>query len=164
MPEYWPLMGDEATDKLKIKETFKTGYLKDLLSKQAEKLEMTIFAGSLSLDCGEEGKVYNSLLIFNPHGEIISRYDKQHLFGYSGLGERFQESDTIKEGRDPQTLVIDSFRVAQGICFDLRFPEFFRKQLPFDVLVLPAAFTYTTGKAHWEILLRAEQLKINVMY
>ena len=67
---------------------------------------------------------------------------------------------TIKAGDNlPPTLLVDHYKIAQGICFDLRFPELFRQQLPFDVLILPAAFTYETGEAHWEVLLRARAIE-----
>ena len=82
-----------------------------------------------------------------------------HLFGFSGLGERYAEADTILAGNDVPKLSVDDVPLAAGVCYDLRFPEFFRAQQPFDVLLLPAAFTYTTGKAHWELLLRARAVE-----
>lgn len=82
-----------------------------------------------------------------------------HLFGFSGLGERYAEADTISAGREVPHLSAEGVPVAAGICYDVRFPEFFRRQLPFDVLMLPAAFTHTTGKAHWELLLRTRAVE-----
>ncbi len=159
LPEYWPLMGRSDTDKLAWAEEFGAGYLQDALRKMAVEHSVVLFAGSIPLASPESGKVMNSLLVYGRDGQCLSRYDKVHLFGYSGLGEQYAESDTITPGHDLPHLEVDGWKVAQGICYDLRFPEFFRAQQPFDVLILPAAFTYTTGKAHWTLLLQARAVE-----
>ena len=101
------------------------------------------------------------MLVYDRDGNRIGLYHKMHLFGFSGLGERYAEADTILAGSDVPNLSVDDVPLAAGVCYDLRFPELFRAQQPFDVLLLPAAFTYTTGKAHWELLLRAARWKTN---
>ncbi|MDO4997016.1 MAG: carbon-nitrogen hydrolase family protein [Neisseria sp.] len=159
LPEYWAIMGKQDTDKLAFAEDFGTGKLQTALSDLAKQLGITIFAGTLPLRSPQENKVINSLLIFNENGECASRYDKVHLFAYSGLGERYAEADTILAGAHIPHFQHDGWHIAQGICYDLRFPEFFRQQAPYEVLVLPAAFTYSTGKAHWELLLRARAVE-----
>ncbi|MFH4355276.1 MAG: carbon-nitrogen hydrolase family protein [Neisseriaceae bacterium] len=160
LPEYWSLLSTEEKEKLAIREAYGKGRLQEILSKAASRLKLVIFGGSLSLSSPEKDKVFNSMLVFDRQGKIISRYDKRHLFLYEGENENYQENNTIKPGSGiVQNLEIDSFRIAQGICFDIRFPEFFRQQLPFEILVLPAAFTYATGEAHWEILLRARAIE-----
>lgn len=159
LPEYWFLMGQQDTDKLAWAEPLGTGYLQTALSAVAKEHQITLFAGTIPLMSRQEGKVLNSLLVYGADGILQSCYDKIHLFGYSGLGEHFAEADTIEAGRLVPSLLCDGWKVAQGICYDVRFPELFRQQLPFEVLVLPAAFTATTGKAHWELLLRARAVE-----
>ena len=106
--------------------------------------------------------VMNTMLVYDRDGTQIGLYHKMHLFGFSGLGERYAEADTISAGGDVPKLTADGVPLAAGVCYDLRFPEFFRAQQPFDVLLLPAAFTYTTGKAHWELLLRARAVEAGI--
>lgn len=159
LPEYWPIMGRKDTDKLAIAEVFGDGVLQTFLSETAKRLGMVIIGGTIPLQSAEDGKVLNTMLTYDREGKLIGRYDKMHLFGFQGLGESYQESDTIASGADIPKLEIDGISVAQGICYDVRFPEFFRAQLPFEVLLLPAAFTHTTGQAHWELLLRARAVE-----
>lgn len=159
LPEYWPIMGHKDTDKLAHAEPFGSGVLQEFLATTAKRLGMVIIGGTVPLQSGDDSKVLNTMLTYNREGELIGRYDKMHLFGFQGLGESYQESDTIQAGEEVPSLQIDDINVAQGICYDVRFPEFFRAQAPFDVLVLPAAFTYTTGEAHWELLLRARAVE-----
>ena len=159
LPEYWPIMGRKDTDKLAIAELFGQGVLQTFLAATAKRLGMVIIGGTIPLQSEAENKVLNTMLTYQRDGELIGRYDKMHLFGFQGLGESYQESDTIQAGSDVPQLSIDGIGVAQGICYDVRFPEFFRAQLPFDVMVLPAAFTHTTGQAHWELLLRARAVE-----
>ena len=120
---------------------------------------MVLFGGTVPLQSPDAGKVMNTMLVYGRDGAQIGLYHKMHLFGFSGLGERYAEADTISAGGDVPELSADEVPLAAGICYDLRFPEFFRAQRPFDVLLLPAAFTYTTGRAHWELLLRARAVE-----
>lgn len=159
LPEYWPIMGQHDTDKIHYAESFGKGIIQDTLNHLAQELHIVLFAGSIPLRSHEHNKVFNSLLCYDSNGTVISRYDKVHLFGFSGMGERYHEADTITAGVNIPNLCIDGITVAQGICYDLRFPEFFRAQLPFDILILPAAFTYQTGQAHWETLLKARAIE-----
>lgn len=159
LPEYWPLMGRQDIDKLALAEPLGDGPLQAALSEWARQTRTVIFGGTLPLQSPQPDKVLNTLLVYGRDGECLSRYDKMHLFGFSGLGERYSEADTISAGQAVPQARIDGIAVAQGVCYDLRFPEFFRAQLPFEVLVLPAAFTYTTGQAHWQLLLRARAVE-----
>ncbi len=159
LPEYWPLMGVEETDKLACAESFGDGPIQAALSDLARELNIVLFGGTLPLKSEQPDKVWNSLLAFDRHGHCFGRYDKMHLFGFTGAGERYAEADSICAGHIVPGLQCDGIALAQGICYDLRFPEFFRAQLPFDVLLLPAAFTYTTGLAHWTLLLRARAVE-----
>lgn len=161
LPEYWPLMGKQEQDKVLIGEVLGRGPLQARLKEWAKKFNLTLFAGSISLQSYEEGKIYNSLLTFSPQGELKGRYDKIHLFNYRSQQESYLESATITQGKGvkPKVLEVDTWQVGEAICFDLRFADFFFNAHPFEVLVLPAAFTYKTGKAHWEILLRARAIE-----
>lgn len=159
LPEYWPLMGKNERDKYALAEPFGSGRLQEAMSRTAEACGLTLFGGSIPLAGGEGGRVYNSLLCYGADGRCLGRYDKIHLFGYADGSERYAESDTIAAGTSVQTVCADGWQAAQGICYDLRFPELFRAQAPFQAAVLPAAFTYRTGLAHWEMLLRARAVE-----
>lgn len=175
LPEYWPLMGCKDTDKLafaeplvgsNFSETCHTCFgetrcarFQTTLSETAAEYGVVLFGGTIPLQSPDLGKVMNTMLVYDRDGTQIGLYHKMHLFGFSGLGERYAEADTISAGGDVPKLAADGVPLAAGVCYDLRFPEFFRAQQPFDVLLLPAAFTYTTGKAHWELLLRARAVE-----
>ncbi|QEY23568.1 carbon-nitrogen hydrolase family protein [Neisseria animalis] len=159
LPEYWPIMGRQDTDKLAIAETLGNGRLQNALSETARECRVTLFGGTIPLQSPDPGKVMNTLPVYNRNGELIHHYHKMHLFGFSGLSERYSEADTISAGTSVPDCRADDIKTALGTCYDLRFPEFFRAQQPFDILLLPAAFTYTTGKAHWELLLRARAVE-----
>ncbi|MFK7641178.1 carbon-nitrogen hydrolase family protein [Neisseria oralis] len=167
LPEYWPLMGRNDTDKLAFAEPLvggrcgETRYARfqTALSETAAECGVVLFGGTVPLQSPDAGKVMNTMLVYGRDGAQIGLYHKMHLFGFSGLGERYAEADTISAGGDVPELSAEEVPLAAGICYDLRFPEFFRAQRPFDVLLLPAAFTYTTGRAHWELLLRARAVE-----
>lgn len=159
LPEYWPIMGQHDQDKVQYAEQLEHGVLQQAMSDLAAELGIVLFGGTIPLKSPVPGKVMNSMLVYGPEGQRLGQYDKMHLFAFSGLGERYDEADTICRGEIVPQLTVNHIPVAQGICYDLRFPEFFRAQLPFDVLVLPAAFTYTTGKAHWQTLLCARAIE-----
>lgn len=159
LPEYWPIMGRQDTDKIAFAESLEQGPFQTALSETARKCGVVLFGGTIPLQSPEAGKVMNTMLVYDRHGRRIGLYHKMHLFGFSGLGERYAEADTISAGKDVPHWQIDGLNVAAGVCYDLRFPEFFRAQAPFEVLMLPAAFTYTTGQAHWELLLRARAVE-----
>ena len=175
LPEYWPLMGRKDTDKLAFAEPLVGGGFNETryarfgetryarfqtsLSETAAECGVVLFGGTIPLQSPDVGKVMNTMLVYDRDGTQIGLYHKMHLFGFSGLGERYAEADTISAGDDVPKLAADGVPLAAGVCYDLRFPEFFRAQQPFDVLLLPAAFTYTTGKAHWELLLRARAVE-----
>ena len=167
LPEYWPLMGRNDTDKLAVAEPLVSGRFGETryarfqtaLSETAAECGVVLFGGTVPLQSPDAGKVMNTMLVYGRDGAQIGLYHKMHLFGFSGLGERYAEADTISAGGDVPELSADEVPLAAGICYDLRFPEFFRAQRPFDVLLLPAAFTYTTGRVHWELLLRARAVE-----
>jgi nitrilase len=117
--------------------------------------------GTLPLATGSEGRVLNRCCVFAPDGTEAAHYDKMHLFAYDNGREAYDEGRTLASGGQPVALQAGPLRVGLSICYDLRFPELYRAlmQPPCDVLIVPAAFTYTTGRAHWELLLRARAIE-----
>lgn len=159
LPEYWSIMGLRDTDKVAFAEQSGQGVLQTFLAQKAKDLQMTIIGGTIPLKSDDNHKIYNACLVFDPNGKQIARYDKIHLFGFTNGEESYQESNTIQAGNDIVSFDSAIGKVGLGICYDLRFPELFRNMGACSLLVLPAAFTYTTGQAHWEILLRARAIE-----
>ena len=159
LPEYFPIMGRRDGDKIAAREVDGSGPIQDFLAETASKHGIWVIGGSMPLVASVEDKVLNTCLAFNPQGVRVARYDKIHLFGFQKGEERYNESATIEPGRQPVTFDAPFGRVGLSICYDLRFPELFRALGEIDLLVLPAAFTEVTGRAHWEILLRARAIE-----
>ncbi len=159
LPEYFPIMGRRDADKIAAREVDGSGPIQDFLAEAASKHGIWVVGGSMPLVASVEDKVLNTCLAFNPRGARVARYDKIHLFGFQKGEERYNESATIEPGRQPVTFDTPFGRVGLSICYDLRFPELFRALGEIDLLVLPAAFTEVTGRAHWEILLRARAIE-----
>ncbi|MEZ7828947.1 MAG: carbon-nitrogen hydrolase family protein [Brachymonas denitrificans] len=167
LPEYFCLMGQRDEDKIGIAEAPGEGPLQRFLSEQARALKMWLVGGSIPLRTADERRVTNTQLVFNPQGEQVARYDKIHLFAFSRGAESYDESRVQQGGSQPVTFDLSSvdgntWRIGLSTCYDLRFPELYR-QLGADLLLVPSAFTFTTGQAHWEILLRARAIE-NLAY
>ena len=163
LPEYFCLMGLKDTDKVNVREAIGSGPIQERLAAIAQENNIYLVAGSIPLEAQESNKVLNTSLVFNPLGEQIARYDKIHLFGFQTETERYEESETIAPGSQPGQFQITvngiDWRFGLSICYDLRFPELYRALGEVDCHIIPAAFTYTTGKDHWEILLRARAIE-----
>lgn len=163
LPEYFCLMGLKDTDKVRARESLGSGPIQEQLSDIAQQNNIFLVAGTIPLEAKDSNKVLNTTLVFNPAGEQISRYDKIHLFGFQTATECYQESETIEAGDEPGLLKIsidgNDWTFGLSICYDLRFPELYRALGQVDCHIIPAAFTYTTGKDHWEILLRARAIE-----
>ena len=159
LPEYFPLMGMKESDKVAEREADGHGPIQDFLAALARRHGVWLVGGSLPLAASVESKVLNTCLVYSPQGERVARYDKIHLFGFQQGNESYNESATIEAGRQPVAFETPFARVGLSICYDLRFPELYRALGPVDLLVVPAAFTETTGRAHWEVLLRARAIE-----
>lgn len=159
LPEYWSIMGRHDSEKVALAEPLGHGRFQVALSQCAAQHGVVLFGGSIPLRSSQPDKVLNTMLVYGRQGELLSQYDKKHLFGYRKGDEHYSEADSIISGSLVPQLNCEGWGVAQGICYDLRFPEFFRMQAPFEVLMLPAAFTYTTGLAHWRLLLQARAVE-----
>jgi len=159
LPEYFPIIGGSDADKLAAREELGAGPVQDFLARAARTHRVWLVGGSTPLVAPASGKTLNSCLVFSPEGERIVKYDKVHLFGFADGKERYDEGATIEAGSRLAAFDTPLARVGLSICYDLRFPELYRALGVTDLLVIPAAFTETTGRAHWEILLRARAIE-----
>jgi len=159
LPEYFPIIGAADADRVRAREEFGRGPIQDWLAETARRHGVWLFAGSIPLAASVPDKMRNSSLAYNPAGECVARYDKIHLFGFRKGDESYDEAAFIEAGEHPVAVDTPFGRVALSICYDLRFPELYRGLGAVDLILMPAAFTDTTGRAHWEILLRARAIE-----
>lgn len=166
LPEYFCLMGMRDADKLQLAETWGAGPIQQFLADSARQWGLWIVAGTLPLRAAQMDRVYNSSLAFNPQGDCVARYDKIHLFRYTNGAESYDESRVLTPGEKPVQFALPSrdgalWQVALSVCYDLRFAELYRVYAAqgAHLLLVPSAFTYTTGQAHWEVLLRARAIE-----
>ncbi|VAX10228.1 FIG003879: Uncharacterized subgroup of the nitrilase superfamily [hydrothermal vent metagenome] len=167
LPENFAFMGAAEKDKCALREKEGEGPMQDFLSQISQRLGIWLVGGTIPLEADNPDKIRAACLVYDNQGKQVARYDKIHLFDVHLVetDERYIESETIEPG--DQAVVIDSpfGRLGVAVCYDLRFPEMFRSLLDegMETLVLPAAFTALTGKAHWEILVRARAVE-NLIY
>lgn len=159
LPEYWAIMGLRDTDKLAVAEQAGTGPIQDFMRAQARLHKLWLIGGTLPLQSPINGKALNTCLVYNPQGECVTRYDKMHLFGFDNGQERYDEACTLQAGAQVGHFEAPFGRVGLSVCYDLRFPELYRAMGECALIVVPAAFTHTTGQAHWEVLLRARAIE-----
>ena len=170
LPEYFCLLGHRDTDKLAIQEPFGQGIIQQFLADQARQLDLWIVGGTLPISPGPGdpwvGRVKNTSLVFSPAGACVARYDKIHLFRFDNGKERYDEARVLQAGSKPVMFEIAArdgqlWRVGMSVCYDLRFPELYRGYAAAgaDILLVPSAFTFITGQAHWDVLLRARAIE-----
>ncbi|TKB25479.1 carbon-nitrogen hydrolase family protein [Desulfopila sp. IMCC35006] len=159
LPENFAVMSNNEQDKIALAEEDGVGPLQDFLVTAARQHGIWLVGGTVPLVSDCPGKIRNVCLVYSPLGERIARYDKIHLFGFDNGQERYDESATVEAGDKVVTIAPEGIRTGLSICYDLRFPELFRAMGEVDLIVLPAAFTYPTGLAHWEVLLRARAIE-----
>ncbi|RQO82634.1 carbon-nitrogen hydrolase family protein [Acidovorax sp. FJL06] len=170
LPEYFGLMGHKDTDKLALREAEGDGPIQRFLADTARTLQMWIVGGTLPLQTAAPDRVRNTTLVFDPSGACVARYDKIHLFRFDNGREQYDEGRVIEAGNAPVQFDLHArdgqhWRVGLSVCYDLRFPELYRAhaRARADLLLVPSAFTHTTGQAHWEVLLRARAIE-NLAY
>ncbi|MDX1913954.1 MAG: carbon-nitrogen hydrolase family protein [Methylophilus sp.] len=163
LPEYFCIMGVKDFDKVTVREKPNDGPIQKFLAKTAKQYKIWIIAGSIPLVSNYPNKVRNSCLVYNEKGEQVARYDKIHLFGLDLGTEHYHEENTIESGDQIVTVDTPYGKIGLSICYDLRFPELYRAMGEVDMIVVPSAFTETTGKAHWETLVRARAIE-NLCY
>jgi deaminated glutathione amidase len=167
LPEYFCLIGSKDTDKLAISEQSGHGKIQQFFSAMALELKLWIVGGTMPMGTDDPMHVRNSVLVYSPNGELVVRYDKIHLFRFDNGVERYDESHVLERGDRPVSFELPSkdghtWRIGLSVCYDMRFPELYRTQ-EVDAWLVPSAFTYITGQAHWEILLRARAIE-NLAY
>lgn len=172
LPENFCAMPHHENDKLIYAENntdILHSPIQHAIAKMAKDMNLWIIAGTIPLRNKDSNKqTYNSCLVYNPQGEQVIRYDKIHLFHFNSTKHQYSESSSTLAGTTPQAFYLtretSQVKIGLSICYDLRFPELYRTwsippQKPCDILAVPAAFTYETGQAHWEILLRARAIE-----
>jgi len=166
LPEYFCVMGKNDRDKLAVAEQPGDGPIQRTLAELAREHRVWLIGGTLPLKSVDPDRVLNSNCVYAPDGTLAARYDKIHLFKYDNGRERYDEGNAIRAGAVPTTFQarlehMDPLKVGLSVCYDLRFPELYRELMhpPCDLISVPAAFTHTTGLAHWELLLRARAVE-----
>lgn len=183
LPEYFCLLGLRDSDKIDAGEQPGQGPVQDFLAQQSRRLGLWVVGGTLPVHAsvtgggahdvgrpGAAGQVFNRCCVYTPEGACVAHYDKIHLFRFDNGAERYDESRALQPGREPVVVEVASrdgheWRVGLSICYDLRFPELYRAlaHRGAELLLVPSAFTYTTGQAHWDTLLRARAIE-NLAY
>jgi nitrilase len=167
LPENFAFMGLKEGDKLAVAEADGNGPIQDFLAATARQLSLWIVAGTMPIRIEGERRVAPASLVFNSNGERVARYDKIHLFDVNvpGRTESHRESASMFPGKTPAVVDTPIGRLGLAVCYDMRFPELFRRMSAdgAQVFTLPSAFTAPTGRAHWETLLRARAIE-NLCY
>jgi deaminated glutathione amidase len=163
LPEYFCIMGMKDTDKVAARERDGDGPIQAFLAAQARRHRIWLIGGSVPLESSTPAKVRNACLVYNQLGERVARYDKVHLFGFEMGQEKYSEERTIEPGTQVCTVDSPYGKLGISVCYDLRFPELYRAMGEVDLILVPSAFTETTGKAHWETLVRARAIE-NLAY
>jgi predicted amidohydrolase len=163
LPEFFCIMALKDSDVVKAREAEGHGPIQAFLSRMAKKHRIWLIGGSVPLEASVANRVRNSCLVYDERGKQVARYDKIHLFGLDLGNERYQEAKLIEPG-DKVVVINSPFgRIGLSICYDLRFPELYRAMPEVDIIVVPSAFTATTGRAHFETLARARAIE-NLAY
>jgi nitrilase len=167
LPEYFCLMGRESA-KVAAREADGNGPIQDFLAAAAARHRIWLAGGTVPLASPQPDRVMNSVLVYGPDGARVARYDKVHLFAFATGDESYDEAKTIVAGREIRAFEMrpeggPRLKVGLSVCYDLRFPELYRALGRPDLILVPAAFTATTGRAHWLTLLRARAIE-NLAY
>lgn len=168
LPENFAHMSAGEADRLAVREPDGSGRIQEFLATQSQRHRIWLVGGTIPLQCQVPDKVRAACLVFNACGERVARYDKVHLFDVTvkeTQDERYAESSTIDPGEGPTVIDTPFGKLGLAVCYDLRFPELFRCMLAhgMEVVAVPSAFTAVTGRAHWEILVRARAVE-NLCY
>ena len=160
LPENFYLIGRHEGDKVKARERDGSGPIQDFLAEAARRHALWLLGGTVPLECTDAARIRSASLLYDDAGRRVARYDKMHLFRFDGAGnERYDEARTLEPGVAAVAVPSPFGRLALSVCYDVRFPELYRSLGEFDVMFVPSAFTVPTGRAHWEILLRARAVE-----
>jgi deaminated glutathione amidase len=159
LPEYFGIFGARASDKVAVREAYGDGPQQTFLSRLAREHGIWLVGGTVPIAIADPKRVRSAALVFGPDGRCIARYDKIHLFAFNQGDERYDEGRTIEPGSEPVAFDAPCGRVALSVCYDLRFPELYRRFRDLALIVVPSAFTAVTGAAHWHVLLKARAIE-----
>ncbi len=167
LPENFSIMGMTEYDKVKVRETDGKGPMQNFLADVSARYGIWVVGGTVPMAARDPAKVNAACLVYNDKGQRVARYDKIHLFDVllPESGEHYNESATIESGGDVVVIDTPFGRLGLAICYDLRFPELFRRMVQenVEIIAIPSAFTAITGRAHWETLVRARAIE-NLSY
>ncbi len=163
LPENFYIIGRNERDKVGLREADGKGPIQDFLSESAKKHSLWIVGGTAPISIEDGTRIRSACLVYDDAGRRVARYDKSHLFRFESPTERHDESRTLEAGPGAVALESPFGRLGLSICYDVRFPEHYRGMGPLDVVFVPSAFTVPTGRAHWEVLLRARAVE-NMAY
>lgn len=165
LPENVAILGKHEEDKLQCAETLGAGPIQDFISSLAKKYQIWIVGGTIPIKVENENRISASCMVWDDQGKMKAHYNKIHLFDVTVSTDAYNESKTIAPGKDIVTVDSPIGKLGLSICYDIRFPELYRKlsAVGAEVLCIPAAFTKVTGSAHWEILCRARAIE-NLCY
>ena len=159
LPEYFGIFGNRATDKVAVREPEGDGVQQQFLADEARQHGIWLVGGTVPLACSDPARVRSACLVYGPDGRRVARYDKIHLFAFALDEERYDEGRTIEAGTKPVAIELPCGRVGLSVCYDVRFPELYRSLGDLALILVPSAFTATTGAAHWHLLLRARAVE-----
>jgi deaminated glutathione amidase len=167
LPEMFAIMDSDALSKVKVAEPAGKGMIQDFLREEAVRNKVWLIGGTIPIaSATDPNKIRAATLVFADDGELKARYDKIHLFDVQlrKTNENYMESKTTEPGDKVVVLDTPVGRVGLAVCYDVRFPEFFRHMQVqgAEIILLPTAFTYTTGVLHWDVLVRARAIENQV--
>lgn len=165
LPEHFAFLPQDDFALLGVAEDFGDGPIQEAVRMAAVRHRIWVAAGSIPLKTEDPARITNSLLVYDPKGDAVARYDRIHCFRYArGNEEFYDEARVMRPGRKAVSFTLTTWdgrelTVGLALGFDLRFPELFRALDPVDLQLLPATFTETTGRAHWATLLAARAVE-----
>ncbi len=160
LPEFFIRIGNSNDDYFKsLIEELGCGKIQERIKKIVTKNKIFLVAGTIPIKSAVANRCYNTSVVFDPQGEIISHYHKIHLFKFHDPQLRRDESSIFTNGNKVVKFNIGDFSFGLAICYDIRFPELFRKMAGVDAIIVSAAFLHHTGKVHWETLLKARAIE-----
>ena len=159
LPEYFGILGARASDKVAVREEEGAGPQQAFLARLSREYGIWLVGGTVPIAIADPQRVRSALLVYGPDGARVARYDKIHLFAFHQGDERYDEGRTIEPGAEPASFEAPCGRVALSVCYDLRFPELYRRFADLALILVPSAFTVVTGAAHWHVLLRARAIE-----
>ncbi len=164
LPEFFSALSADEKLKINIAEEDGKGMVQDFLAQTAKAKKIHLIGGSIPIKNNQDpARVFSSCMVYDANGQRLCRYDKIHLFRFHDESGHFDETQTITAGTQVKTTATPFGRIGLSICYDLRFPELYRSMQQPDIIVIPSAFIPVTGKAHWELLLRARAVE-NLCY